>query len=313
MALLIGHFSVNGIWKKLVLLLLVYPLTILINSFRIFLSGIATLQGYDFLLEGAYHDAAGLFAFGLAGILLYASARLLQRPGAARKTRPIKAHVSAAGGRLAPVTLTLSLCLLFGGSGWAIKDMSSLMRIPEREQFSSFPMLIGDWQGTPGSLTGEVVEGLGSDDYIMASYQKEGLPGKLLLLIPYYNYQDSTRAAHAPQSCLLGGGWDLEHSTVRGFQVAPGKTIDVGLMHLRKGETRMLGSYFFYQRGRVISNPWWNKYYLMLDALTRRRTDGALVRVELTVSEGQNIDETEKMLADFLIGLWPLLPEYVPG
>lgn len=312
MSLLIGHFFVNGLWRKIVLLILVYPLTILINSLRIFVTGFATLHGYNFLLEEAYHDAAGLVAFGIAGVLLYGTAKLLGRSGSSKKDKTVQDRGSRSYGFATPLALTLSLCLLFAGSGVLVKDIAAKMIIPERENFASFPMEISGWQGEPRILSEEIVKGLGSDDYVAATFSKDGLQNTIHLLIPYYNYQDTSRAAHAPQSCILGSGWDMEHSTIKSFQITPQEKLDVGLMQLRQGDLQMLGSYFFFQRGRVVNDPWKNKYYQIIDALLMGRTDGALVRVEMTLAKGQNLQEAEKMLQEFFAGLWPQLVKYIP-
>ena len=62
----------------------------------------------------------------------------------------------------------------------------------------------------------------------------------------------------------------------------------------------------------MITSPWLNKFYLMWDAFTRRRTDGALVRVEMTVAPNQSMEEAYVILEDFIANLWEKLPEYVP-
>ena len=44
-------------------------------------------------------------------------------------------------------------------------------------------------------------------------------------------------------------------------------------MNRQRGDNKILAGYFFPQRGRVITNPWHNKFYLMWDALTKHRTE----------------------------------------
>jgi EpsI family protein len=205
-------------------------------------------------------------------------------------------------------------CALFGGSGWALQNMAGTLIIPERTKFDAFPMEIAGWQGTRNYLSKEILDALWADDYVNASFSRPGQANQLYLLIPYYEYQGTRHTAHAPQSCLLGGGFEMVESSTRKVTVGPGRDIDIGLLVLQKGELRMLASYFFYERGRVIVSPWENKLYLMWDAFRLRRTDGALVRVELTVPPGQDLAQAEKMLTDFIAdGLWPLLPVYIPN
>ncbi len=74
----------------------------------------------------------------------------------------------------------------------------------------------------------------------------------------------------------------------------------------------MLGSYFFFQRGRTITSPWMNKYWLMVDAFTKQRTDGALVRAEMVLAPGQSMDDAYRMLEAFVGQLYAVLPRYVP-
>jgi hypothetical protein len=79
-----------------------------------------------------------------------------------------------------------------------------------------------------------------------------------------------------------------------------------------KGDTRILGSYFFFQRGRTITSPWMNKYWLMVDAFTKQRTDGALVRAEMAMAPGQSLEEAHQILGEFIGQVYEILPEYVP-
>ncbi|MFZ5773251.1 MAG: VPLPA-CTERM-specific exosortase XrtD [Thermodesulfobacteriota bacterium] len=314
MSLLVGHFFVVGLWRKVLLVLVVYPLSIFINALRIFIAGLLAINGYGQLNEGAFHDAQGVIAFLVAGAILLLVARLIQKIGTTQQP----AIRQDKGGRQASMVtatlFTLFYCTLFGGSGWALQNMAGTLVIPERTKFDNFPMEITGWEGSRNYLSQEILDSLWADDYVNATFSKKGVVNTLYLLIPYYEYQGTRHTAHAPQSCLLGGGFELVQSSTRTVRVSAGTDIEIGLLHLQKGDMRMLASYFFYGRGRVITSPWLNKLYLMWDAFRLRRTDGALVRVEMTVPPGQNIAEAEKMLTDFIAdGLWPLLPAYIPN
>jgi EpsI family protein len=134
----------------------------------------------------------------------------------------------------------------------------------------------------------------------------------MYLLIPFYAYQATNHAAHAPQACILGGGFSLVRSKAYLIRVAPDREIEIMTMILEKGDTRLLGSYFFLQKGRVITSPWMNKYYLIWDGIFRQRTDGALVRAEMTVAPGQSMEAAFAELEGFIVNLWPILPKYIP-
>jgi len=66
-------------------------------------------------------------------------------------------------------------------------------------------------------------------------------------------------------------------------------------------------------RGRVLTHLYQIKIYNFLDALTRQRTDGALVRVITTVYPSERIEDAEKRLQNFVQNITPVLDGYLPG
>ena len=189
---------------------------------------------------------------------------------------------------------------------------SSSRNVPERKAFDFFPMKIEEWKGERLYLSEEILKSLWADDYIDAAYERKSLFNQIRLFIPFYDYQGTRHASHAPQSCLLGGGWSLIRSDDHLIEVAPNHDIKMRTMTLVKDNSTLLSAYFFFQRGRVITNPWANKFYIMLDSLGKGRTDGALVRMEMLVAPGQSIEEAYGVLDEFASKVWPILPDYVP-
>ena len=81
---------------------------------------------------------------------------------------------------------------------------------------------------------------------------------------------------------------------------------------IQKGEIKQLVYYWFQQRGRIITNEYMMKWYLFWDAMTKSRTDGALMRLTTTLSDGQDIKIADDRLEAFAKEVAPILPEYVP-
>jgi exosortase D (VPLPA-CTERM-specific) len=312
MSIIIGYFFVNGWWRKTILLLMVLPLSIFLNGFRIFVTGWLTVNGNRELAQSFFHEFSGLLVFMMACTLLVLAAFVLRKIGPSQ-TKPFDADP---GGRpvdpVLPWALLTILCTLFVGGGWAMKAIPSMHVVPKRASFDSFPTEIGGWQGKKHCLSKDILNSLWADDYVSAVYHKAGYPNQIYLFIPFYEYQGTRHTAHTPQSCLLGGGWTLLGSDERMVKVDRNTEIKIMTMILEKGDTKLLSNYFFLQRGRVITSPWSNKFYLMYDALQRRRTDGALVRIEMTLPPDQSSERAYTILENFMSQLWPLLPEYVP-
>jgi|GEM_PF-813173 len=367
-ALLVGYFFNKKLWQKIVLVLVVLPLSIFVNAVRIWITGILTVNGYARLAQSFFHDFSGWLIYMIAGAVLVAAALVLRRIGSRIKDQGLRirgqgpevrsqekdqsSKLKAQGSKLSSsnelnqsnqsnlsseihdseghcpfhrdpsnhstnwmksALITVILCLLFAASGRAIKTLPSAGNLPQRTAFDSFPMKIGQWQGERHYLPKDILDQLWADDYISATYKQPGTANLINLFIPFYSYQGTRHTAHAPQSCMLGSGWALFNSNDRMINLNPHEKINIRTMTWKKGEYKLLGSYFFFQRGRVITSPYINKLYLMVDAFTKRRTDGALVRVEMPIAPGQSMETAYKTLEGFIAKIWPILPTYIPS
>jgi exosortase D (VPLPA-CTERM-specific) len=312
MALLFGYFYSRRLWQKAVLLLVVPPLSILVNGLRIFATGMLHVWGHPKLAEDFFHDFSGWVVFMVAGAILFWASMVLKRFGVGKTVKTMVDSAEPTPKPLTAVVLTVTLCLIFAGSGYVLQKLPSTANMPERKSFDTFPMHIGQWQAKRNYLSKEILDNLWADDYVDATFNHPSHPNSIHLLIPFYAYQGTRHTAHAPQSCMLGGGWALMGSRDHEVKTGGGGEFSLKTNTWEKGSMRVLGSYFFFQRGRVITNPWLNKYWLMVDAFTKQRTDGALVRVELALAPGQSVEEAYRLLEEFVGHVYTLLPEYVP-
>lgn len=312
-ALLVGHFFLKEWWSKVLLVFLVPPLAILINAFRIWLTAVLTVKGHKELAENIFHDFTGWFVFIIGVGFLIAIARILKALEKEKACPPFQDTGGRVPSFLPTMLMASFFCILFTGSGWTLQKLPSSLIIPNRSVFDTFPMEIGTWKGERHYLNEEIMNSLWADDYVNAIFEREESRNICYLLIPYYECQGSQHTAHAPQACLLGSGWFIDRRAEHQVQIEPARTIPIAIMELENGRQRMVASYFFLQRGRVITSPWLNKFYLMWDAVTRKRTDGALVRIEMPVLPEQPMSEVYNELTDFIINLWPQLESYIPS
>jgi EpsI family protein len=102
-----------------------------------------------------------------------------------------------------------------------------------------------------------------------------------------------------------------------GQRALPGISIDgqplrVNRTLIELGDQHQLVYYWFQQRGRVIDNEFAVKWYLFWDALTRHRTDGAMVRLITPIPSTADEVEADRRLSDVAARIAPSLPRYVP-
>ena len=314
-------------WHKLVLFASTLPITVLINSVRIGVTGalvdnfgIASAEGFLHLFEGwiIFLAAVGLF-FGMMLIM----ARLAGRGGSLgdllnldllwptqkKRSEPMASSSQHGAWPMIAVAGLLVAASVATNSAPVREDV-----IPPRQSLALFPMAVNDWRGQEQVLEKQYQDALKLDDHILADYWRPGEQRPVNLWIAYYASQRTGASAHSPRSCIPGGGWEITDLSDHrlGGVADDGGDITVKRAVIAKGLSKQLVYYWFQQRGRHMTNEYVVKWMIFWDALTRKRTDGALVRLVTTVPEGTDISAADARLAAFLREVHPLTHAYIP-
>lgn len=230
------------------------------------------------------------------------------------------------GGELLKRSLTISLALLAASGYLALASRTE--PIPVRQPLSGFPDQVADWvmqQSAP--IDQEVVSVLGVDDYLNRVYARPNPVSIVGLYIGYYQSQRQGDTIHSPLNCLPGAGWRptgqrrievtvTDTSRPERFDAAVNRRpIVINLITVQKGSDRQAVAYWYQSRGRVMASEYWGKIYMVIDALRKNRTDGALVRVVAPVNgPGPEAQEAaEQNAIEFVKAIFPLLASYLPG
>ncbi len=174
---------------------------------------------------------------------------------------------------------------------------------------SSFPFELQAWHGYAGTpLDPDTIRVLGADEYLNRIYEHPQ-HGPASLFVAHYGSQQRGDAIHSPQNCLPGSGW-APVSRSRDVIEAPGIQAPVNHYIVERRGDRQLVVYWFQGRGRVVASEYVNKAYLFHDALTRGRSDGALVRIITPVVAGEaSAGDAARDLAQALL---PALSRWLP-
>jgi EpsI family protein len=185
--------------------------------------------------------------------------------------------------------------------------------VPAREAFAEYPMNLGAWTGHRQAMEGVYLNQLQLDDYFLADYVNDN-GQSVNLYMSWYNSQRKGEAVHSPRACLPGGGWQLREFDQREIPSLHinGQQLLVNRTLIELGNQRELVYYWFQQRGRVVTNEFAVKWYLFWDALTRHRTDGALVRLITVLPPASSVADADRRLTEFAGRITPTLTRYVP-
>jgi EpsI family protein len=269
------------------------------------------------MFEGPLHEATGIVVLLLSFILLFLGSLFFKWLFPNKKIKQSnKNHDNTERTISRPYTIwgkSIVFSLFLISVSFVPKYMISAHQVPEHKPLSSFPTHINNWQGNLQTLDQKILNNLWTDDYISATFKNMSTKNILYLLIPYYKYQTTQHTAHAPTSCLLGSGFSIKRKQVLEPKQQGERNFPVQQMVLQKNGQTILSNFWFDQRGRVITNEYLNKLYLFWDGLTRGRTDGALVRIEMTLKPSQSISQGQMLLETFLVELKHILDQYIPN
>jgi len=207
-----------------------------------------------------------------------------------------------------PVRFGLLFGVLLGGNV-AMGFLPSGQPVPLRQDFAQFPARIGGWVASETAPLGEAESRvLGADDYLLRFYDRDGT--RVGLFIAYYRSQRSGDALHSPKNCLPGAGWAPVASEVVQIPAVPAG-FEANHYVIEKEGVRQDVFYWYQANRRAFASEYRGKVYLVWDALTRQRTDGALVRITAGRPGGAEIGPQPAL--DFAQELSRILPEFLPN
>jgi len=204
--------------------------------------------------------------------------------------------------------------VLFALTFWAIQSSGSVTETPIKKSLSEFPKQIGDFKYVDNIYFSDgIINMLGVDDYI--SYDYVGKNGRRVnLYVSYFGAVGVTGSYHSPKNCLPGGGWNVIHSESIALKnsMNGGSRGKIQKVIIQKGDEQQVVLYWFHNRGRIIASEYWEKIYLVLDALFKGRRDGSFIRIMGDTQKGDTGASVDELI-DFAGNVATVLDDFIPG
>jgi EpsI family protein len=181
--------------------------------------------------------------------------------------------------------------------------------VPLRQPLMQLPLAMNGWHGLEDPLEQRIVSALGVSDYVNRSYVDRG-GQRVDLYLGYYQSQRTGETIHSPKNCLPGAGWEPVRAGRLTIPITAMPEIVVNEYLVAKGPAEYLVLYWYQAHGRVIASEYSGRAWLVLDAITRNRTDEALVRVITSTRDGE--DQAKIRAVQFVQALYPRLSEFIP-
>jgi len=141
---------------------------------------------------------------------------------------------------------------------------------------STFPLKLGNWQGTVDIVSQATLDMLNPDQLFSATYiNSQG--HKVQLFFDYFSSSVSVGGVHSPRNCLPGSGWTILKSEDRIISVG-NRSIPASRFYLNLGESKQVMDFWYVTRKGETSNDYTFKLYTMLSSLKLQPTDVAFIR-----------------------------------
>ena len=201
--------------------------------------------------------------------------------------------------------------VLIGLTAFLLRDRKEI--IPESPSLASFPKQLGAWAGSDREIDQETRDKLGAGDFLLRTYSSQvDTDPEVNLYIAYFPSQRSGDTIHSPKNCLPGAGWlpaENERVTLSCSSHAP---FPANRYVVTNGESRLLVLYWYWAHDRGVASEYWAKYYLVADAIRMNRSDGALVRIMISMNPGETSEAAQQRVMPFVRRVVPLLDDYIP-
>ena len=333
LGILLAYFFKASFWKRALIVISTIPLSIITNSLRIALTGILYELWGAKVAEGFFHGFSGWFIFMFSLTVLLLEMWILKKVQGSRfKVQGLKRQdVGGLGGLeagkqasiqnskfkiqniVSPPQFIVAVVLL-GATLAFSQGIEFRENIPISKPLNQFPLTVDEWTGTRLSMEQKYIDALDLSDYMIIDYQ-DRIGRDVNLYVAYYESQRKGESIHSPATCLTGSGWIFNKAGQITIPVpdCEGRFMQINRAFMQKTGHKQLVYYWFAQRGRILTNAYQLKIFAFWDALTKQRTDGALVRVITPVYESEQPEDAEARLQTFVNDIVPFIEEYVPG
>ena len=315
-----GFMYRGPLWMRSLVVLSGIPLAILLNGFRLGVTGIMTNTWGISMAQGFMHDFQGWWVYGVGLAVLMLEMVFFNRlqghgKALAESLQFELVHRISTGEKSYTIpkpflVAMIPLCLL---ALTATVGETSATRMPRRP-FSELPMALEGWRGVPNiPLSKQALQVLGLDDYLMADFSDGTGRPPINLYAAYYWQQKIGKAIHTPRTCLPGNGWTMSDlQQIQFSSDAYGSLLPVNRAVMTKDGHTQLIYYWFQQAGRSIADPLEAKWYMLKDSVSRGRGDSALVRLIIPLAGGGAMASADNRLQQFARTIIPHLKNHIP-
>lgn len=224
-------------------------------------------------------------------------------------------NILGKGNRLYPraQTLLVSLMILIVLI-LANTYLSGREKYMPKAMLSSLPLEIGEWKSKGDEpIEEKIMNMLQLSDYVNRTYVSPS--GKIFsLYVGFVSIQEEQPMIHTPLVCLPGSGYVVSNEKLLPWWNGrkDKKEKKVNLITVEQGQSKLLICYWYQANQRIMANDYVYRFFLLWDAIFKKRTDGALVRFMTPMSLDESPMIAEERLKNYVQLLIPIINKELP-
>ena len=168
--------------------------------------------------------------------------------------------------------------------------------------------LSGHYKIVKNKLSPRIVEELKLDDFVFQTYSKGG--DSVSLYVGYYFSAKKVGAAHDPQVCYPGQGWQLSNKSKANYQLKNGEKINYSSIIAELDEKKELIFYWFQVDDKTADNTLFQKLILFQKKIFHQGENSAFVRISTSLND-KSPEAAQVDLLKFIEDFYPLFLDYV--
>ena len=319
LGILYAYFFEKVFWKRLFCVFATIPLGVLLNALRIGVTGILTEMFGPEVSEGFFHDFSGWILFVVAFIMLFLISRLIKvilpdTNGNKESLVPQQGHALASSvtGKNTARAFLLSVALL---SCVAVLSLSTstLPAVTLEGGIQSFPMLVGEWNGTPDIVDPVIIKESGAEEAFSGNYIN-GSGSEISLYMGYRStaFLSNENFFHSPTVCIPSSGWvkrDVKRRIIG--NVPYFGNLEVTEMVIGKGDIRQLVYFWFQTKDEATYDKDINRFHLSLHAIRRDNTHDIFIRPITPVYPAEETEDAEIRMDGFVREMMSVLLQFL--
>ena len=207
--------------------------------------------------------------------------------------------------RVLSLVLIVQAALFYG--------FSRAEKVPFHKALAQFDLNSDTWKMSQElEMDKESLDVLKADDILSRAYVDQQNGAVATLFVAYFSTQRTGKTPHSPKNCLPGSGWAPTQSGVLAIPVeGEAAPIRVNKYVIARGDNESVVLYWYQSHNRVIASEYAAKIYTVTDSIRFDRSDTALVRVVVSVENG-NRQKALDTAVSFVQTFFEPLKEYLP-